>query len=136
MPKRFESTAIHNNKWGYRGVEWHQSRRRFRARIEPANGRRGRWLGSYETAQEAARAYDDAAREIYGADAYLNFPRPGEKQCVASRRSEMICPKGHNLEEHGYKYEGRIECRRCNNAATRRYYRRNRPRVRQHTANP
>ncbi len=32
------------------------------------------YLGRYATAEEAARAYDAKARELFGGYAYLNFP--------------------------------------------------------------
>ncbi|XP_078446729.1 putative dehydration-responsive element-binding protein 2H [Wolffia australiana] len=40
---------------------------------EPNRGAR-LWLGTYATALEAARAYDDAARTLYGDCARLNLP--------------------------------------------------------------
>jgi hypothetical protein len=121
--KRAESTAVHNNMFGYRGVEWNQARGQFRARIEPANGRRGRWLGRFDTAEEAARAYDAAAREVYGDEAYLNFPNAGEKQAIPSRLREGFCPKGHDLSVHGYKHARGINCRICNSEANKRSHR-------------
>lgn len=119
---RHESTRVHNNMHGFRGVEWRRDRAKYRARIEPANGQRGRWLGSFDTAEEAAFAYDDAAREVYGANAFLNFPGDGERGVVASPRVLGFCANGHDLSLHNYERpDGRgANCRKCNSAARRR----------------
>lgn len=126
MVKRQDSTETHHNKFGYRGVEFDKGRQKFRARIEPANGRRGKWLGRYVTAELAAAAYDDAARKIYGADAFLNFPRKGEKQAIQSMKPKGFCPKGHDLSLHAYGKMG--DCLLCNREAHKRYYRKQKER--------
>ena len=121
--KRENGTATHANQWGYRGVNWDQAKQRFVAEIWdwPQRVRLGRFL----TAVEAALAYDEAARRIYGTEAHLNFPRPGEKETKASSLHEGICANGHDLAETGrVDSRGRVACKRCNADAANRSYRR------------
>jgi hypothetical protein len=58
---------------GYRGAYADPANNRFRAEIK-VDGRRIR-LGSFRTAEAAARAYDEAAADAFGEFATLNFPR-------------------------------------------------------------
>ena len=64
------------NSSGYRGV--HFQRNRWVARLAK-DGKRI-WLGAYATKEEAAKAYDKAAKELYGEKAYLNLPLDSVKK--------------------------------------------------------
>lgn len=60
----------------YRGVSWRPKESSWRAQIS-VGGQRSRFLGQWATEEDAALAYDQAAREQYGKYARLNFPAAG-----------------------------------------------------------
>lgn len=81
-----EATATENNRnrrrrsdntSGFKGVTWRKDRNQWRAHIMVSGHQHS--LGAYATAEEAARAYDAAAREFFGEYAALNFPSFGER---------------------------------------------------------
>jgi hypothetical protein len=57
---------------GFRGVVRHQRGGNFFALVR-SHGT-AYYLGTFPTAENAARAYDAKARELYGERAILNFP--------------------------------------------------------------
>jgi hypothetical protein len=59
-----------NNRSGFKGVYWSKDRNLWVGQIRVA--KKTYWLGYFETAKDAARAYDTAAREAFGEFAFLN----------------------------------------------------------------
>ena len=57
----------------YKGVYFHAKTGKWRASLN--KDRRTHYLGLFETEEDAARAYNEAAREIFGAFARLNDVR-------------------------------------------------------------
>ena len=56
----------------FKGVHWCKSTLKFRAYLYRAGERH--FLGVYSDQVDAARAYDDAAKRLFGSFARLNFP--------------------------------------------------------------
>lgn len=61
-----------NNTSGFKGVSWHKAGNKYRADIN-LNGKQTH-LGLFLSAEDAAHAYDNKAKELFGEFANLNFP--------------------------------------------------------------
>jgi len=66
------SKTRENNTTGYRGAYKKKNINRWYALIQVR--KQPIYLGSYLTIEEAARAYDEAAKRLHGEYAKLNFP--------------------------------------------------------------
>jgi len=66
-----------DSRSGFKGVSYMPNqRRKWQVKIT-RNGNRV-FVGNFDTPEEAARAYDKAARELFGEHAWLNFPDEAE----------------------------------------------------------
>jgi hypothetical protein len=63
---------LRKSNTGYRGVKRLRKTDRFFAQI--AIGKKHIYLGLFSSAEEAAKAYDEAAKQHRGKSAFLNFP--------------------------------------------------------------
>jgi hypothetical protein len=68
---KFKSKAF---KSKYRGVTQARGSSRWMSQIIRRSDKKKIHIGSFDTQEEAARAYDAKSIEFHGSDAYLNFP--------------------------------------------------------------
>ena len=62
------------NKSGFKGVCYDKNHKSKKWRAYITHNAKNMSLGSYKTKEEAARAYDEKAKELFGEFAHLNFP--------------------------------------------------------------
>jgi hypothetical protein len=92
----------------YRGVHWKKNSNKWLAAIR-YDGKRHN-LGLFEDEEEAARAYDRAARANHGEKVQLNFPAEGESGSRKSSKYRGVSwLKNNNKWQANIRYDGKLQ---------------------------
>lgn len=108
-PNQSGSQHICWNKSGFKGVT--KDRRTWVARV--GTGKNQRMSRGHLTAIDAAQAYDEMARDMYGSAAYVNFPLNGELAVL--KKKNRHCAYGHQMTGENTKInsDGYPTCLKC-----------------------
>lgn len=84
-------SAVKNSTSRYKGVSWCKQQKRWRAIVVAK--RKYYHVGRFDTEREAAKAYDECAKNLHGKFAYLNFSgAPQPKPPVIIRKQKAGNP--------------------------------------------